>query len=185
VPTLIFFSLMLAAFIAAPILAQRAFAAGTNLILLFVPGAAALVFLLGTGSILDEVMFTATAQTMAIAFLITSWRWCRGGLRVVYFVIAIAGSASSIPVSVDGHWPTSAIWLTYGLVLMLYGLARKVAFIRWTALALIAVTVLKVFIFDLSNLGQGYRILALSVLGVALLSLSFLYQRDWRGLRKQ
>jgi uncharacterized membrane protein len=68
---------------------------------------------------------------------------------------------------------------------MLYGLRRKVAFIRWNALVLIGVTVLKVFLFDLSNLGQGYRIMALSILGVALLSLSFLYQRDWLGLRKQ
>ena len=68
---------------------------------------------------------------------------------------------------------------------MLFGFSRKLPFVRWTALVLIGITILKVFFFDLSSLGQGYRILALSILGVALLSLSFLYQRDWLGLRKQ
>jgi uncharacterized membrane protein len=67
---------------------------------------------------------------------------------------------------------------------MLFGLAKKLVFVRWVALVLIGITILKVFVMDLSSLGQGYRILALSVLGIALLSLSFLYQRDWLGLRK-
>jgi uncharacterized membrane protein len=66
----------------------------------------------------------------------------------------------------------------------MFGFARKLPLVRWSALVLLGVTILKVFIYDLSNLGQGYRILALSILGIALLSLSFLYQRDWLGIRK-
>ncbi len=34
------------------------------------------------------------------------------------------------------------------------------------------------FAFDLSRLEQCYRVLAATILGVALLAMSFLYQRD-------
>jgi uncharacterized membrane protein len=184
-PTLIFFCALFAVFAAASIIAQRVFVKGENLGLSFVPAAAALFFLLGTGVILDADEFTLIAQIAALALLFASWRWCRGRLRATYFTLGIILSAASIPVWANAHWTTSAIWLAYGVLLMLFGFARKLSFVRWLALLFIGITVLKVFFVDLASLGQGYRILALSVLGVALLSLSFLYQRDWLGLRKQ
>ena len=182
--TLLFFGALLAIFVAAPVLSRMASTDGRNAILLLVPIGAALAFLLGTDAILDADQFTWTAQIASAALLIVTWRRCRDQLRPTYFTIAIGMSAVSIPVSVSEHWITSAIWLAYGVVLMLFGLAKKLVFVRWVALVLIGITILKVFVIDLSSLGQGYRILALSVLGIALLSLSFLYQRDWLGLRK-
>jgi uncharacterized membrane protein len=180
----VFFCLVFCAFATAPILAQRALDPRRMQILVFVLPAAALVFLIGCGGILDADEFTWTAQIMAVALAIASWRWCRERLRASYFVTALAGSAGSIPVACDGHWTTSLIWLVYGILLIMFGFARKLPLVRWSALVLLGVTILKVFIYDLSNLGQGYRILALSILGIALLSLSFLYQRDWLGIRK-
>ena len=181
--TLLFFIALLAIFIAAPVLMRTSSIMGRNAIVLVVPIGAGLAFLLGTNAILATDEFTWTAQIMAAALLVITWRWCRDQLRATYFAIAIAASAVSIPVSVGEHWVTSAIWLAYGVVLMLFGLAKKLAFVRWVALVLIGITILKVFVIDLSSLGQGYRILALSVLGVALLSLSFLYQRNWLGMK--
>ena len=183
--TVVFFCLTFAIFAAAPILTQRALAGDRNPVLLLLTPAATLVFLIGTGTILDYDQFAWVAQISMVALLFVSWRWCRGELRAACFATAVAGSAASIPVSVDAHWATSAIWLAYGVILMLFGFFRKLPFVRWVALVLLGITVAKVFLLDLSNLGQGYRILALSVLGVALLSLSLLYQRDWLGLRKQ
>ena len=184
-PTFIFFCLLLTMFAVAPLLVQQANTARRRSSLLFVMPASALVFLLGTGAVLDDVSFTWTAQVMAALLIFAAWRWCRESrLRASYVLTAIIGSVASIPVAVDGHWATSALWLAYGVVLVVIGFARGLPLIRWTALALLGVTILKVFVYDLSNLGQGYRILALSVLGIALLSLSFLYQRDWLGLRK-
>ena len=180
----IFFCLVFCAFAIAPILAQSAVDPRRNQILVFVLPAAALVFLLGCGAILDSVEFTWTAQVMALAVGIASWRWCRERLRASYFITALAASAGSIPVAFDGHWTTSLIWLVYGIVLIMFGFARKLPLVRWSALVLLGVTILKVFIYDLSSLGQGYRILALSILGIALLSLSLLYQRDWLSMRK-
>jgi len=185
IETAIFFVLLLAAFTVAPILVHRRFARPRDPLLLLISPASMLMFLLGAGTILDSETFLWVVQIAAVAFLVASWRFARGELQVSLFVTAIAASAASIPVALDAHWTTSAIWLSGGVALVIVGFLKKLPFVRWGALGLIVVTVLKVFIYDLSNLGQGYRILALSILGVALLSLSFLYQRDWLGMRKQ
>jgi uncharacterized membrane protein len=76
----------------------------------------------------------------------------------------------------------SAIWLVYGAVLMAVGFWKRSAFTRWQALFLIAVTIVKVFLYDTSQLEQGYRILSFVALGAVLLAISFIYQRDWLKL---
>lgn len=76
----------------------------------------------------------------------------------------------------------SAIWLLYGAGLMVFGFFKQTAFVRWQALVLIAVTIVKVFVYDVSELDKGYRILSFIALGVVLLAISFIYQRDWLKL---
>ncbi len=76
----------------------------------------------------------------------------------------------------------SALWMAYGAMLMVVGFWRRSAFVRWQALVLIAVTIVKVFIYDVSQLDVGYRILSFVVLGTLLLTISFAYQRDWLKL---
>ena len=78
----------------------------------------------------------------------------------------------------------SALWMCYGAMLMAVGFWRRSAFVRWQALALIAATVAKVFIYDLSQLDRGYRIVSFIVLGALLLAISFAYQRDWLKLSR-
>ncbi len=76
----------------------------------------------------------------------------------------------------------SAVWLIYGAALMTIGFRKRSAFVRWQALILIAFTIGKVFIYDVSQLGGSYRILSFIALGVVLLGISFIYQRDWLKL---
>jgi uncharacterized membrane protein len=76
----------------------------------------------------------------------------------------------------------SALWMSYGALLMVIGFWKRSAFVRWQALILIAVTAVKVFTYDVSELERGYRILSFIVLGALLLAVSFLYQRDWLKL---
>jgi uncharacterized membrane protein len=76
----------------------------------------------------------------------------------------------------------SALWMAYGAMLMVVGFVRRSAFVRWQALLLIAATIAKVFIYDVSQLDKGYRIVSFIVLGVLLLAISFVYQRDWLKL---
>ena len=76
----------------------------------------------------------------------------------------------------------SALWMGYGAILMVIGFWRRSAFVRWQGLLLIAATIVKVFVYDVSQLDRGYRILSFIVLGVLLLAISFVYQRDWLQL---
>jgi uncharacterized membrane protein len=77
----------------------------------------------------------------------------------------------------------SAWFMILGAVLLAVGFWRRSAFLRWQALVLLAVTVAKVFLSDMSQLAQGYRILSFIGLGALLLGVSFAYQRDWLKLR--
>jgi uncharacterized membrane protein len=72
----------------------------------------------------------------------------------------------------------SAIWMLYGGVLMLIGFWKRSSFLRWQAIALLALTAAKVFFYDISALERGYRIVAFFVLGAILLVVSFFYQRS-------
>ena len=76
----------------------------------------------------------------------------------------------------------SALFMAYGAMLMVVGFLRNSAFVRWQALVLIAATIVKVFIYDVSQLDRVYRILSFGVLGILLLAISFAYQRDWLKL---
>jgi uncharacterized membrane protein len=76
----------------------------------------------------------------------------------------------------------SALWMAYGAMLMIVGFWRRSSLVRWQALVLIAATIVKVFVYDFSQLDRGYRIVSFIVLGVLLLAISFVYQRDWLQL---
>jgi len=76
----------------------------------------------------------------------------------------------------------SALWMAYGGMLMTIGFWLRSAFVRWQALVLIALTTVKVFVYDTSQLDRIYRIMSFIVLGVLLLAISFAYQRRWLKL---
>jgi len=83
---------------------------------------------------------------------------------------------------IERDFTYSALWMGYGAILMVIGFWRRSAFVRWQGLLLIAATIVKVFVYDVSQLDRGYRILSFIVLGVLLLAISFVYQRDWLQL---
>lgn len=85
-------------------------------------------------------------------------------------------------VEISRDFTYSALWMAYGAMLMIVGFLRRSAFVRWQALILIAITVVKVFVYDVSQLERGYRIVSFIVLGILLLAISFVYQRDWLRL---
>lgn len=75
------------------------------------------------------------------------------------------------------HVSLSLLWTVYAIVLILIGVQQKSALLRWQALLLFGLAVVKVFIYDLNSLESGYRILSFLVLGSVLLAVSFLYTR--------
>jgi uncharacterized membrane protein len=72
---------------------------------------------------------------------------------------------------------TSVTWGLYATALILVGLYRRYAPIRYFGIVLFAITIVKVFFGDLAGLQQIYRVLSFIGLGVLLLLTSYLYQR--------
>ena len=71
----------------------------------------------------------------------------------------------------------SVLWTVYGAALLGWGWIRDAARVRYAALGLLGVVVLKVFLVDLAAVEAIYRVLSFAVLGLVLLGVSFLYQR--------
>lgn len=78
----------------------------------------------------------------------------------------------------------SGWFMLQGAVNVAIGFWKRVALARWIGLVLLAVTMVKVFAFDLRGLSSWYRVVGYLTLGVLLLAVSFAYQRDWLGLRE-
>jgi hypothetical protein len=75
---------------------------------------------------------------------------------------------------------TSVAWAVYSTLLIVIGLRREYAPIRYFAILLFALTTAKVFFVDTAHLERVYRILSVIGLGIALLVTSYLYQRTRR-----
>jgi len=70
----------------------------------------------------------------------------------------------------------SIIYVLTALAWILFGFARRYAFIRRFGLALALLAVAKLFIIDLATLTEGYRIVSYFALGITLVAISFVYQ---------
>lgn len=75
------------------------------------------------------------------------------------------------------HLSLSLLWTIYASALIALGIQRKSPLLRWQALSLFGLVVIKVFIYDSSFLERFYRIVSFLILGLVLLIVSFLYQR--------
>ena len=71
----------------------------------------------------------------------------------------------------------SATWGAYAAGLTAIGIKRRYAPVRYLALCVFGITVLKVFIVDFSQLDSVYRIVSSIALGLLLMGASYLYQR--------
>jgi uncharacterized membrane protein len=72
----------------------------------------------------------------------------------------------------------SVVWALYASGLLLAGRARHLRLLRVMGLALLSLTTLKVFFWDLSSLDRIYRIISFIMLGAILLVVSYFYQRS-------
>jgi len=71
----------------------------------------------------------------------------------------------------------SAAWLAYGLALLVYGTLKGSQFLRYASLAMLLLTVSKVFLLDADNLTGLYRVVSFLGLGLSLLGISYFYGR--------
>ena len=68
-------------------------------------------------------------------------------------------------------------WALFAFVLLVIGIRKKLAPVRYAGLALLGVALLKVFFHDLANLARLYRVGALVGVAVVAIVASFLYQK--------
>jgi len=142
----------------------------------------------------QHVLFNMRAllYAMAVAILagiaVTSGRRARSDLW--RFAVLAANAVALIGLSLEErdafrgspvirNFGLSALWMLYGAALIAAGFRRRVSYFRWLALAVLGITTVKVFLYDLSELERIYRVLAFLALGVLLLAISFAYQRKW------
>ena len=78
----------------------------------------------------------------------------------------------------------SIAWALYAFALLLIGMRQKTRWVRYSGVALLVVTLAKLFLHDLSRLDQLYRISAFIVVAVIAIVASFLYQRFLAAVEK-
>ncbi len=71
----------------------------------------------------------------------------------------------------------SLVWLVYALVLLGIGIAAKSKLPRYVSLAVLLITVLKAFLFDMADLSGLLRVSTFLILGLTLIGIGYLYQR--------
>jgi uncharacterized membrane protein len=78
----------------------------------------------------------------------------------------------------DGeYYAYSAGWLLFAFLLLAAGLWRKQPGLRYGALAVLLIAVLKVFISDMAGLQGLYRVASFLGLGLSLVAIGWIYQR--------
>jgi uncharacterized membrane protein len=80
------------------------------------------------------------------------------------------------PISDAEQYTYSTVWLAFGIALLAVGFLLRSQPARLTALAVIALTVAKVFIIDTASIAGIYRALSVIGLGVVLLGIGWVYQ---------
>lgn len=71
----------------------------------------------------------------------------------------------------------SAVWLAFGVALLLAGIALRSQPARFASAAVVILTVGKVFLYDLAGVQGFFRALSLICLGLTLMGIGWLYQR--------
>jgi uncharacterized membrane protein len=71
----------------------------------------------------------------------------------------------------------SLAWVLYALILLTLGMRRRSSALRWISLTFLLLAIAKVFLHDLGNLQDLYRVASLVGLAFSLIAVSLAYQR--------
>jgi uncharacterized membrane protein len=96
-------------------------------------------------------------------------------------ILFIAALTADVADLFDGQSQAVAIsilWLCYALLALIVGIMNRWLSVRWFAAVLLMIVVLKVFLFDTIGLDDFYRFLSYGALGVILLIVGYLYNRN-------
>ena len=77
----------------------------------------------------------------------------------------------------------TALWTIYAVILLVVGIVKRSRPVRLGALILLAIPIVKVFVYDVFALERVYRIVAFVGLGLFLLISAYLYHRYSKAIR--
>lgn len=123
-------------------------------------------------SMIQSVLTVAANLLAIIALSAEAWAYYHKALRATGIADAAIRNlrfAQKLSLSV--------VWTVYGGVLLTVGILQRRVLLRLMALLLLALTIVKVFFYDLAELEDLYRFISFGVLGAILLAVSFLYNR--------
>lgn len=131
---------------------------------------------------------TAWLLTLMLCFLLSAeLQWQVLSFNLSDIQAQVANAIDVIPV--DGYERIAELstninksgypilWGLLAFVLLSFGIRRAYKALRIAALALIGLTILKLFVYDIRNVSEGGKIAAFILLGVLLLVISFTYQK--------
>jgi hypothetical protein len=107
-----------------------------------------------------------SAATLSVAILLVN-----GSLEVdrLFHIVSVFNP------ELAEQFGLSIFWSSFAVLTLACGFWRRVASLRYFSLALLAITLLKVVVIDLSQVGYGYRVLSFIGLGLLLLGTSVMY----------
>jgi uncharacterized membrane protein len=108
----------------------------------------------------------ATAVALSILYLTLEVR------RLYHGPVLTVG-----PTSDAEQYTYSAVWLLYGVVLLLVGILLRSQPARLASAAVLILTIAKVFLYDMAGLTGIFRALSFIGLGLVLVGIGYLYQR--------
>jgi uncharacterized membrane protein len=139
------------------------------------------------GTLHENERYLPEVAAMAASALMLAWT-SREAHHLAQSVIGIPGPNAgalgqrmAARASILAASITSAGWLLEALFLLVLGWIRSSAFLRWSGLVLTGITVLKFLLLDLQTVDVFWRFLTAIIVGVALLGISYAYQRRARG----
>lgn len=71
----------------------------------------------------------------------------------------------------------SVLWAVFSILMVVAGFRSNSVVLRKASLGLFAATIIKVFLFDMSNISTPYRIISFIILGLMLVGTSYLYYK--------
>jgi uncharacterized membrane protein len=113
------------------------------------------------------------AVTAAVLGLVLVFAWLTLEVRHAFHGAILVGGPTT-----DAEWYSySVAWLVYAGTLLALGFYRSDARLRHAALAIVAITIVKVFVWDMAALTGLYRAASFLGLGLCLVGIGYLYQR--------
>jgi len=115
----------------------------------------------------------AYANTIAAGALVLALAWITLEIRRLYHG-PLMNKFGTFDVE---QYTYSVAWLVFGVILLGIGLLLPSQRARLASAVMIGITVLKVFLIDMSNLTGAYRAFSFIGLGLVLVAIGWLYQR--------